>query len=48
MLASGAGKAHAIERMLQGPVDPQLPASILQLHQNVMLIADQVALSLLD
>jgi glucosamine-6-phosphate deaminase len=48
MLASGAGKAYAIERMLQGPVDPHLPASILQLHQNVMLIADQAALSLLD
>lgn len=47
LLASGANKANAIAQMLQGPVDPQLPASILQLHQNVMLIADQAALSVL-
>lgn len=46
LLASGASKAAAIAKMVKGPVDPQLPASILQLHPNVMVFADQEALAL--
>ncbi len=46
LLASGANKASAIARMINGPIDPQLPASILQLHPNVMVIADKEALAL--
>lgn len=46
LLASGPKKAWAISQMIHGPVDPQLPASILQLHPNVMVIADKEALSL--
>ncbi len=46
LLASGSKKAEAIAQMINGPVDPQLPASILQLHQNVMVIADEEALAL--
>ncbi len=45
LLASGPKKAAAIGQMINGPVDPQLPASILQLHPNVMVIADKEALS---
>ncbi|MCK9246192.1 MAG: glucosamine-6-phosphate deaminase [Anaerolineaceae bacterium] len=45
ILASGKGKADAVKGMLEGSVDPLLPASILQLHQNVTLIADLAALS---
>jgi glucosamine-6-phosphate deaminase len=48
ILASGAGKAQAIKDMLEGPVDPMLPASILQLHSNVTLIADKAALALVQ
>lgn len=48
ILASGAGKAQAIKDMLEGPVDPMLPASILQLHSNVTLIADKTALALVQ
>lgn len=46
LLASGPKKAEAIAQMINGPVDPQLPASILQLHQNVMVFADEEALAL--
>ncbi len=45
LLASGPKKAAAIGQMINGPVDPQLPASILQLHPNVMVLADKEALS---
>lgn len=43
ILAVGANKADAVKRMLNGPVDPALPASILQKHPNCTLIADEAA-----
>jgi len=46
LLASGPKKAEAIGRMVNGPVDPQLPGSILQLHPNVVVFADKEALAL--
>lgn len=45
ILASGENKADAVKGMLEGPIDPELPASILQLHPNVSLIADEAALN---
>ena len=45
MVASGADKADAVYGMVKGPVTPQLPASILQLHPDVTLVADRAALS---
>ena len=48
ILASGAGKAKAVKDMVEGQIDPMVPASILQLHSDVTLIADQQALSLLS
>lgn len=45
MVASGADKADAVYGMVKGPVNPQLPASILQLHPDVTLVADKAALS---
>ena len=45
ILASGKGKANAVEGMLEGSVGPLLPATILQLHQKVTLIADLAAIS---
>ena len=47
ILASGANKAEAVRDMLEGPVDPMVPASILQLHPNVTLIADDTAMTLI-
>ena len=46
VIASGRDKAKAVRGMCLGPVDPQCPASILQLHTNCVVIADEAALSL--
>ena len=46
VLASGANKARAVHDMCFGPVTPQCPASILQLHTHCTVIADAEALSL--
>lgn len=48
MVASGKNKARAVKEAFTGPVTPQVPASILQLHQNFTLVADEDALSELD
>lgn len=47
ILASGATKAEAVKGMVAGPVTPRMPASILQFHPDVTLVADEEALSLL-
>ena len=47
LLASGKAKAQAICDALYGPITPQVPASILQLHPDVIVVADEEALSLL-
>jgi glucosamine-6-phosphate deaminase len=46
LIASGADKAEAVYKAFFGPVTPQVPASVLQLHQDVILVADEAALSL--
>lgn len=48
LVANGADKAQAIKDAFFGPVTPQVPASILQLHPDVVVIADEDALSLCD
>ncbi|HOH92778.1 MAG TPA: 6-phosphogluconolactonase, partial [Anaerolineaceae bacterium] len=45
LLVSSDKKAEALERTLNGPIDPMVPASILQLHPNVIIIADAEARS---
>lgn len=45
LIASGEDKADALARALEGPITPQLPASILQLHNDVTVVADEAALS---
>ena len=44
--ASGKEKAQAVHDMCFGPVTPACPASILQLHTNCVVVADEDALSL--
>ncbi len=46
LLASGAGKAQAVYDSCFGPVTPHVPASVLQLHRDVVVIADEDALSM--
>ena len=48
LVANGKGKADAIYKTVCGPVTPEVPASILQLHPDVTIVADEAALSLLD
>lgn len=43
LLASGAGKAGAVNAMINGPVSEDCPASILQKHPNVLVVADEAA-----
>ena len=45
IIVSGEDKAEIVKRAFFGPITPQVPASILQLHRNVTLVADEAALS---
>ena len=45
LLVSGAEKADILNRVIYGPITPEVPASILQLHPDVTVIADEAALS---
>ena len=45
VVVSGEDKADAVKAALTGPVTPKVPASILQMHPNVMLVADKAAMS---
>lgn len=45
VVVSGEDKAEILDKVINGPVTPQVPASILQLHPNVMIVADNAALS---
>ena len=45
LVCSGADKAEIIREAFFGPVTPHVPASILQLHNDVTLVGDEAALS---
>ena len=45
LIANGEGKAEAIYNAFSGPITPECPASILQLHPDVVVICDEAALS---
>lgn len=45
MVVSGESKAEIVREAFFGPVTPQVPASILQLHKDFTLVADEAALS---
>lgn len=45
MVVSGADKAEIIRKSFCGPITPEVPASILQLHPNVTLVGDEAALA---
>lgn len=47
LLVSGANKAEIAAKAAFGPVTPHVPASILQMHPDVTLIADEKASSVL-
>ena len=45
LVASGAQKARIVREAFTGPVTPRVPASILQLHSNLIIVADAEACS---
>lgn len=48
LLASGKSKAKALYDSLLGPITPEVPASVLQLHKDVTVVADSEAMSLIN
>ena len=45
LIVNGEDKADALAKAVYGPVTPEVPASILQFHNDVVIVADQAALS---
>lgn len=45
LIVSGEDKAQILYDVLNGPITPHMPASILQLHSDVTVVADEAALS---
>ena len=48
LVVSGEDKADILKEVLYGPITPKVPASILQLHNDVTIVADEAALSKID
>ncbi len=48
LLAKGAAKASIVKRMIEGPVTPEIPASVLQLHPCCEVLLDAQAAKLLS
>lgn len=44
VMVSGTAKADIVKKAFFGPVTPQVPASVLQLHKDVILVGDEDAL----
>ncbi|MFV0264663.1 MAG: glucosamine-6-phosphate deaminase [Kluyvera sp.] len=47
LIVNGEGKAQALKQVLEGPVTEAVPASVLQLHPSLTVIADKAAASAL-
>lgn len=47
VVVSGEDKAQIIKEAFFGAITPKVPASVLQLHRNVTIVADEAALSLI-
>ena len=45
LIVNGEAKADIVAKAFFGPVTPEVPASILQLHPDVVIVADKAALS---
>jgi len=48
IVVNGKDKAEIVKKAFFGSITPQVPASLLQLHPDVILVGDKEALSLLD
>lgn len=45
LVASGADKAQIVKRAFSGAITPEVPASVLQLHNDVTIVGDRGALA---
>ena len=45
VVVSGEDKADIVAEAFAGPITPQVPASILQMHQDVTVVGDKAAMS---
>lgn len=45
VVVSGEDKAEAVAKAFAGPITPEVPGSVLQLHPDVILVGDKAALS---
>ena len=45
VVVSGEDKSDILKKVVCGPITPQVPASILKLHPDVVIVADEAALS---
>jgi 6-phosphogluconolactonase/glucosamine-6-phosphate isomerase/deaminase len=48
LLANGISKAQVIKQAVEGPVNIDFPASVMQLHSNGTIMVDEAAASLLS
>ena len=48
IVVNGENKADIVERAFFGPVTPEVPASILQLHNDATLVGDEAALAKIE
>lgn len=48
LVVSGKDKAEALNAVVNGPITPQVPGSVLRLHPNVIIVADEDALSAME
>lgn len=47
MVVSGEDKADILRKVVYGPIRPEIPASVLQIHKDVVVVADEAAASCL-
>lgn len=45
VIVSGESKNEIVKRAFCGPITPEVPASVLQLHNDVILVGDEAALA---
>ncbi len=45
VIVTGEGKREIVKKAFQGPITPEVQASMLQLHKDVILVGDEAALA---
>ena len=48
LIATGANKADAVRELVEGGISAKWPATILQMHPEVMVLVDEAAASKLE